>query len=259
MNILQILFYLASLVIVNAAGTTSANISIPQSGGLTTGGIIAGVVLVVLGTIFLFFGKKLIKVTIFLGGFFLVGVVFLVIAYKIRAPLDGENTRELIYLVVAIVLGLIGGTLALWLYKTNLLIIGGLGGFAVAAYIMSWSSTGLFSQIWVRVVFIVAFVIVGGLLVVYLKRPAIIISTSSYGPYSLFVGIDFFAKTGYKECITNILSEAKSPVKNTTAIYVMLVGAIIFAVIGAIIQFKTTSNSKKNPQDLEFNDPRFND
>ncbi|PVU85099.1 hypothetical protein BB559_007215, partial [Furculomyces boomerangus] len=213
MNILQILFYLASLVILNAAGTTSANISIPKIGGLTTGGIIAGVVLVVLGTIFLFFGKKLIKVTIFLGDFFLVGVVFLVIAYKIRAPLDGENTRSVTYLVVAIVVGLIGGALTLWLYKTNLLIIGGLGGFAVAAYIMSWSSTGLFSQIWVRVVFIVASVIVGGLLVLFLERPAIIISTSIYGSYALFVGIDCFARTGFKESIASVLVKLQIPSK----------------------------------------------
>ncbi|PVU85593.1 hypothetical protein BB559_006928 [Furculomyces boomerangus] len=242
MNILQILFYLASLVVVSAVGIEDASIDIAKNGSLTASGITAGVILIVLGTMFLFFGRKLVKITIFFGGFFLFGILFLIVAYRIRAPLDGENTRAMIYLVVAIVVGLIGGALALWLFKLGLFILGGLGGFALAAYIMNWSSTGLFSQNWVRIVFIVAFVIVGGLLVLFFERPAIIISTSIYGSYALFVGIDCFAKTGFKESVASALSKTVNPVKNTLSVYGMLAGTIVLAIIGALVQFKTTKN-----------------
>ncbi|PWA00783.1 hypothetical protein BB558_003160 [Smittium angustum] len=259
MNILQILFYLASLVIVNAAGTASANISIPKSGAISASGITTGVILLVLGTIFLFFGRKFIKVTVFLGGFFLVGMVFLIIIYWVIPPNKGDNIRELIYLTIGIVLGLIGGALALWLYKTNLLIIGGLGGFALATYVMGWSSTGLFTQNWAKIIFICGFVVVSALLVMFLERPAIILSTSVYGSYAVFVGIDCFAKTGFKESITNVLSKTKAPIKITPSMYGMLVGVVIFAVIGAVVQFKTTSDTKKTPQDPKQNDPKFND
>ncbi|PWA00756.1 hypothetical protein BB558_003222 [Smittium angustum] len=233
MNILQILFYLASLVIVSAAGIDDTNINIAKNGSLTASGITAGIILIVLGTMFLFFGRKLIKITIFFGGFFLFGIVFLVIAYKIRAPLDGENVRAIIYLAIAIVVGLIGGALTLWLYKLGLFILGGLGGFALAAYIMNWSSIGLFNQNWARIVFICAFVIIGGLLVLFFERPVTIISTSIYGSYALFVGIDCFARTGFKESIASVLSKTTNPVKNTAAIYGMLAGTIVLAIIGA--------------------------
>ncbi|PWA01190.1 hypothetical protein BB558_002722 [Smittium angustum] len=237
MNILQILFYLASSVIVSAAGIDDASIDITNNGGISASGITAGVILIVLGTIFLFFGRKLIKITIFFGGFFFVGILFLTIAYVIRAPLDGENTRAIIYLVVAIAVGLIGGAFALWLYKLGLFILGCLGGFALAAYIMNWSSSGLFSQNWVRIVFIVVFVIIGGLLVIFFERPVTIISTSIYGSYALFVGIDCFAKTGFKESIASVLSKTTNPVKNTATIYGMLAGTIVLAIIGASFQF----------------------
>ncbi|PVZ97050.1 hypothetical protein BB558_007018 [Smittium angustum] len=253
------MLYLASLALGGSSKINYANIDITKNGSLTASGITAGVILMILGTIFLFYGRKLVKITIFFGGFFFLSIFCLVLTYWIRAPLNGENTRALIYVVLSIVLGLLGGALALWLYKINLLIIGVLGGFSLAVYIMNWSSTGFFSNNWAKIIFIIAFMIVGGLLVVFLERPAIIGSTSTYGSYSIFVGIDCFTRTGFKESIISVFRKTTNPVKNTPSMYGMLVGTIIFAIIGATIQFKITSKSKKHPHDPEFDDPKYND
>ncbi|PVU90596.1 hypothetical protein BB559_004562 [Furculomyces boomerangus] len=215
-------------------------ILVTKIGGLNAQGIFAGIVLIILGFTFTFCGRKLVKVLVFISGFAFTVIFVLVIAYRIRAPQPGENARALIYLIIAIITGFLGGGFAVWSYKFGLFVVGALGGFAVSSYIIAWSGKSLFADNWIRFVFILVFCIIGGFLVVFFERPAMIFCTSIYGSYALFVGIDCFARVGFKELVFSILHNVQAPTKTSPAVYGFLAGTILVSAIGMLFQFKTT-------------------
>ncbi|OMJ16876.1 hypothetical protein AYI70_g6320, partial [Smittium culicis] len=148
-----------------------------SKGTITASGIVPGIVLLIISIMFTFFGR----------------IIVLYVEYKIRAPNDGENTRAIIYFIVAMLCGVLGGVLCLFLYRVGVFLIGVLGGFALANFILTFSATGVFNQNYARIIFIVVFCIIGGVLTLFMERPAIIASSSVYGSYITFVGIDCFA------------------------------------------------------------------
>ncbi|KAJ1880907.1 hypothetical protein LPJ66_011413, partial [Kickxella alabastrina] len=119
--------------------TTSdgGTLALGGNGGLVASGIVAGITLIVLGFFFNYFGYKLFKVLVFLAGFCVVAGLVLYAEYKIRAPLEDEKGRQLWYLGIAAVLGLLGGGLMLFLVNVGVALVGGLGGFALATWILS--------------------------------------------------------------------------------------------------------------------------
>ncbi|OMJ21069.1 hypothetical protein AYI70_g3698 [Smittium culicis] len=213
-----------------------------SKGTITASGIVPGIILLIIGIMFTFFGRKLVKAMIFLAGFCFVGIIVLYVEYKIRAPNDGENTRAIIYFIVAMLCGVLGGVLCLFLYRVGVFLIGVLGGFALANFILTFSATGVFNQNYARIIFIVVFCIIGGVLTLFMERPAIIASSSVYGSYITFVGIDCFAKTGFKESILLIAQGYQSIKGRSSSVYGMLAGTVILAIIGMIVQFRTTKN-----------------
>ncbi|OMJ28178.1 hypothetical protein AYI69_g2351 [Smittium culicis] len=162
--------------------------------------------------------------------------------YNIRAPGDNENTRALIYLIVAIVLGLIGGTVCLFFFKLGLFIVGVLGGFALASFIMTWSPNGIFNDNWANILFISVISVVVGVLILFFERPIMIVSTSTFGSYATFVGIDCFARTGFMETASLVLQNENNISSHSAKVYGMLAGTIILAIIGIFYQFKYTKS-----------------
>ncbi|KAJ2100806.1 hypothetical protein GGI09_002096, partial [Coemansia sp. S100] len=146
---------------VKEINTDDGSLALSKHGALIASGIIAGIALILIGFFFNFFGYKLVKVLIFLAGFCVVGGLVLYAEYKIRAPQEDEKGRQLWYLGIAAICGLLGGALLLFLYKVGLALVGALGGFALASWILAMKSGGLIHSDVGRILFIVAFVLVG--------------------------------------------------------------------------------------------------
>ncbi|OLY84839.1 hypothetical protein AYI68_g994 [Smittium mucronatum] len=244
MSLLHLLFYFLFSALTNAQNISinGSNDIIFSKGTVDASGIVAGIILIVFGFIFTFFGRKLVKVLIFLAGVCFVGIFVLYAEYKIRAPQDGESTRTLIYFIVALAIGCIGGFVCLFLYKVGIFLVGALGGFALANFILTFSSSGIFSQTYARIIFIVVLAAIGGVITLFIERPAIIIGSSAYGSYISFVGIDCFARTGFKESILLVVYGSQSIKGRPAGVYGMLAGTVVLAIMGMLVQFKTTKN-----------------
>ncbi|KAJ2159177.1 hypothetical protein GGF46_003224 [Coemansia sp. RSA 552] len=160
-------------------------LALTDNGALVASGIVAGIVLIVLGLFFNFFGYKLVKVLVFLAGFCVVGGLVLYAEYKIRPPRDDEKGRQLWYLIIAAIFGVLAGGLMLFLYKVGIALVGALGGFALASWILSMKSGGLIASDVGRILFIVGFIVAGMIAALFLQRPAIIVASSIWGSYML--------------------------------------------------------------------------
>lgn len=56
-----------------------------------------------------------------------------------------------------------------------------------------------------RIIFVIALGIVCGILIHFIERPAIMLATSLLGSFTLFLGIDSFAHTGFAQVVQNFL------------------------------------------------------
>ncbi|KAJ2063725.1 hypothetical protein GGI17_001511 [Coemansia sp. S146] len=230
----------ASAETVKEINTDDGSLALSKHGALIASGIIAGIALILIGFFFNFFGYKLVKVLIFLAGFCVVGGLVLYAEYKIRAPQEDEKGRQLWYLGVAAICGLLGGALLLFLYKVGLALVGALGGFALASWILAMKSGGLIHSDVGRILFIVAFVLVGMAVVFFIERPAIIVASAIWGSYALFVGIDCFARTGFQYTALAFLNAPGAVYETSPKVYAMIAGMAVCACLGIVTQFWTT-------------------
>ncbi|KAJ2520634.1 hypothetical protein H4217_001908 [Coemansia sp. RSA 1939] len=226
------------------AASDGGDLALTNHGALVPSGIVAGIVLIVVGFFCNYFGYKLVKVLIFLAGFCVVGGLVLYAEYKIRAPHEDEKGRQLWYLGIAAIIGAIGGLILLFLYKVGVALIGALGGFALATWILSMKSGGLIHSDVGRILFIVALVVGGMVVALFIQRPAIIVASSVWGAYALFVGIDCFARTGFQYTALAFLNAPGATYETSPKVYAMIACMAVSACLGIFVQFWTTRSKK---------------
>ncbi|PIA16546.1 hypothetical protein COEREDRAFT_8334 [Coemansia reversa NRRL 1564] len=224
--------------------TEDGGLALNDHGALVASGIVAGIVLIVIGFFFNYFGYRLVKVLIFLAGFCVVGGLVLYAEYSIRAPLEDEKGRQLWYLAIAAILGVVAGGILLFLYKVGVAFVGALGGFALASWILSMRSGGVIHSDIGRILFIVGLVIVGIVAALFLQRPAIIVASSIWGSYMLFVGIDCFARTGFQFTALTFLNTPGAVYEASPKVYAMIACMALSALLGILMQFRLTRKPK---------------
>lgn len=155
-----------------------------------------------------------------------------------------ENHRDTIFIIVLLVVGIIGGLLAMFLWKVGLFFLGAIGGGYLALLILSLGTSGVIHSEAGRYVFIALMAIAGGIAALFLQRHVVIISTSIVGSLSFFFGVDVFAKTGLAYYVDEIVSGVSVPSGGNGKIYGMLAGVIILALIGIVHQYRTYRNHR---------------
>lgn len=197
----------------------------------TPAGSIFAVVLMVTGLAFTFFGRRLLKLAMFMAGFY-VGAVIAFVACNAITP----QPAEWIYFVSACIAGVLIGSFVMAIYKLGLVLIGSLFGFTFAMYILSLKSGGLISSETWRIVFIVLMTVLGGVAIFFLEKIVIILATAFNGSYLVFSGIDYFAKTGFNQALEAFIT-TKNTYVLTDAVAGMLGGVGALFVIGVLYQF----------------------
>ncbi|ORX65474.1 hypothetical protein K493DRAFT_312959, partial [Basidiobolus meristosporus CBS 931.73] len=203
--------------------------------------IIAGVLLIAIGFAFCFFGRRLVKVTIFLGGFVFFTGLALVVCANI-SPIETNNaTKSWIYLAVSIVAGLVGGYLLICLFQVGLAIVGGLGGFALSMIILSLKDNMIIASNTGRIIFVVVFVVIGAVSILFMEKHILIWASSISGSYTMVVGVDVFVKTGLYYSLNLFFRGQHGVFYHTDAkVYAMLASVILISGIGALFQYRTT-------------------
>ncbi|RGB34670.1 hypothetical protein C1646_624269 [Rhizophagus diaphanus] len=219
-----------------------------QNGSLTPHAIVTGVILIVTGIIFCFFGRKVYRLTLFLIGFY-VGTIIAWVTISNAGGFNGTASQTIL-LVVSLAIGFVVGlifmccaTLAVWL-------LGALAGYTFALFILSWRSDGLIHNNAGRIVFIVVLTILGLLLACFFKNTLIILATAFIGAYAIILGIDLFARTGFAQSVRAFLDKNNdTPYTTNTKIYLMLAGMLGFFIVGSLFQFRYHRNNHFGPGD----------
>ncbi|ORX94154.1 hypothetical protein K493DRAFT_315623 [Basidiobolus meristosporus CBS 931.73] len=199
---------------------------------------VIAIVMIVVGFFFCFFGHRFFKTVIFLAGFVAVGFLAYVTCYKISDPNTG--TKSTIYLVVAVVAGILGGCLFMCVWKLGIAAIGALGGFALGMFILSLGDGMLIAGSTGRVMFIIALIVVGIVGIFFFEKHVVIVGTAMAGAYMLIVGIDYFIGTGFTQHLVAFLNGAGQVFYHTNGrVYAMLASMAVLAVIGAVVQYRS--------------------
>ncbi|CAG8467332.1 8909_t:CDS:2 [Diversispora eburnea] len=218
---------------------------------VTIQSVILGIILIVTGVVFCFFGRRIWRLTLFLLGFY-IGCIFGWIILTNFEPDDGYggSASPTIMLVLSLVFGLVGGLLFVFCASIAIWLLGALAGYALAMFLLSWSSGGIIHSKTGQIIFIVIFALAGLLLTFFFEEHVIIIGTSFIGSYALFIGIDMFANTGFYNSVRAFMDGNHDiDYEANTKVYLMLVGMIVVFVIGALCQYKWHRGDKFGPED----------
>ncbi|KAJ3063315.1 hypothetical protein HDU98_000871 [Podochytrium sp. JEL0797] len=231
-------------------------------GGFTTGELnkltaytaVWGGVMIASGIALVFFGHKLYRPLLFLGGFyFFAGLTFVIMQNIEVSRQELFHNRDLVYFICCIVFGLIGGGLAVFFWKLAFFVIGAGLGYALALIVLT-ALSGVFTNNVARYVLIAAFCLIFGFLIFWLETPLLIAATAVGGSYIAFMGIDVFARTGFVEISQDILTGQSIHADITTKWAWMLAGCVLVALLGAGFQIhqvkqsggKTTASMQRN-------------
>jgi hypothetical protein len=93
-----------------------------------------------------------------------------------------------------------------------------------------------------------------GIAILFFEKVLLVISTAFAGSYGFFFGVDVFANTGFSNGIQTFLSGGDGYVA-TTAVYGMLSGVFVLAVLGAIYQFRDKNRKSLSSRSAEPSKP----
>ncbi|KAF9350037.1 hypothetical protein BGX34_001446 [Mortierella sp. NVP85] len=195
----------------------------------------------VAGFLFAFFGHKFFKITLFLAGFYVCATLTWIALRNLEPSTGYGPDPEWVYIGVSGAVGFVGGCLFLCFWRLGFAAIGGVAGFYLAIFVLSWSSSGVISNGTGRTIFIIGCIIVGIALTFFLERHVVILGTAIAGSGSFFVGLDSFVQTGFQKAFIEFLSGNHSVLVGeyqvTSKVYGMLAGTLGMMVIGACFQY----------------------
>ncbi|ORX61501.1 hypothetical protein DM01DRAFT_1332101 [Hesseltinella vesiculosa] len=194
----------------------------------------------------------------FLVGFYLGANIAYIVLSNAKEDFGGESKTQTILLVVSIVAGILAGLLLSCCFFLAVYVCGGLLGYFLALWILSWTTNGVIQSNWGRAVLIIVLVIVGIVLMVFFERTLMVIATAFMGSFAIFVGIDIYAKTGFANTVANML-HARSATVVTTAdgpLRGMLAGCLGLAIVGSLIQWAQLRRYSSNYQPWTQRYPR---
>ncbi|KAG0237037.1 hypothetical protein BGW42_001930 [Actinomortierella wolfii] len=197
---------------------------------------IAGALLIVGGILLCFFGYRLFHVTMFLiGWYFFANLTYIGMA-------NGGVTSQTWLLVASILVGIVGGLLLVCCSRLGVAILGALALYGFGLWLLSWKSGGLLTTSTGRGILLGALAVVGFLLGCCREKEVVIIGSAILGAFSITIGIDFFAQTGYTreaESFINGRDTFESHFENKTwQQYTLLGGFLLLAILGIIVQWR---------------------
>lgn len=201
--------------------------------------VVVGVILLVIGFLYCFFGRKLYNLTLFILGSIIGSYIAFVVLNRAEPPsgyTSEPSTNTLIILLVALAVGFIVGILLICCSTVAIWLLGLVAGMALANFILALGDGGLIKNDAGRIVFIVIFAILGLILACIFEEVIIILGTAFIGAYAIILGIDMFANTGFRLSVRAFLDG--TPYSTSRDIYLMLGGLIGLFIVGSFVQYR---------------------
>jgi hypothetical protein len=198
-------------------------------------GIFASI-LVLFGMISVFFGYRLFRITLFMATtYFVYTIIYPIIIHA------GETNPEIVF-GVSVGIALICGLVAFFYWKLGLFVAGCLIGHVISIYILGFAQSTVIGRPPWSYVFIAVCCLVFGILILFFKKPLLIISTACLGSYFVFYGLDVFmlGKTGFATVFDGFISGTHSITQMTDDTWYMVAGSVVLAILGILVQFLLT-------------------
>ncbi|KAI8067984.1 hypothetical protein BC940DRAFT_300037 [Gongronella butleri] len=201
--------------------------------------IVLSVILFISGAYLCFLGGVHQHFTMFIVGFYVGANVAYIILSNAKETYGSESTTQTVLLVVSVVVGILAGLLLSCCFFLAVYLCGGLAGFFLALWILSWTTNGVIQSNWGRAILIIVLVVVGIVLMIFFERPLMVIATAFIGSFAIFLGIDIYVQTGFAHAVTDFLHARTSTViaDATPQLRAMLGGCLGLAIVGGLIQW----------------------
>jgi hypothetical protein len=208
---------------------------------MDAGSIVGAIILWILGLAFIFSGKRIIKILLFIVGFIFFGLFSLFIATNIVDTESITSSQRIGIIVGSVIAAILGGMLSWYLYKLGIAILGFLMGFSIGSFVVH-RIPSLETHFWTRFGIMVASGFAIAILAIFLMKLMIIISTSFVGSQMAMIGVDLIINQGYSKFIL-IYIKSKA-IQVTPVLWVMLGSSIILTLIGILFQWKAYSKKE---------------
>lgn len=206
-------------------------------GKLTAHAIIVGIILILTGIIFCFFGRRVYRITLFLIGFY-IGAIITWIAFTNGVGTSSTATHT-IALIVSLAVGFVVGLIFMICSTVAIWFLGALAGYVLAMFILSWASGGVIHSKPGRIIFIIILILIGLIVACCFKNPLIIFGTALIGAYAIILGIDMFARTGFAQSVSAFMDgNHDTNYETNTKVYIMLVAMVVLFILGSLFQYR---------------------
>lgn len=202
-----------------------------------------GILAITIGLMLLFFGTRLFR-TVLATCSFISGSLFTFITImNVREQHNLGPHGDALTLIFCLAIGVLSAILGLYMWTLALIVMGALGGFSAAMYILTWKGGHIISNTHAaRPLFLTAATILGGLLAVIYERSIIMLATCLIGSISLCSGVDIFANTGFNALLQAVLQNRDGwPLD--LPMYTLIGSCIFVAFLGIIVQLSITDRS----------------
>ncbi|KAI8082008.1 uncharacterized protein B0P05DRAFT_468413 [Gilbertella persicaria] len=172
--------------------------------GITPQNGVVGAILIVLGLYLMVFGFRSFRITLAVCGFLTFGLITWV-GMTNNQPYYGYVNNDVTIIAVPAGIGLLGAIIYAIFWNVSIYLVGALGGFALAMYILCCRSDLLITQVVARAAFLVALPVFMSFITFFAERYVLLFTFAFTGSCCFIVGIEFLAHTGYLAGIKSIL------------------------------------------------------
>ncbi|KAI9208605.1 uncharacterized protein BJ171DRAFT_489505 [Polychytrium aggregatum] len=200
-------------------------------------GILAAL-LIASGVVLVFFGHRVFPIILAISGFYTGVVVALLIltGIEMNNPTIYGTHRDIIFLIVCAISGIIFALLFRCVIKLGLFAVGALLGLVLAMIVITLLPQSITpNELWNKIILGVS-MLVFGIAALFAEKPVFILATSFAGAYAVAFGVDVFARTGFKETTIAFFNGGGFP-PSTAAVYGFLAGTVVLGLVGTFIQF----------------------
>lgn len=145
-----------------------------------------------------------------------------------------KNTN-VIYAATIAGSGLIGGGLFVCCFNIASHLFGAALGLLVSVFFVKLPFVAALSQP-AQIGIMVGWVVLGVIFGHFVRKPLLIVLTAFVGSFAIFVGVDFFVKTGFATLAFHL--RTGQAIAWGMKLYLMCGGFFLVAVVGAIVQFQ---------------------
>ncbi|KAI8357973.1 hypothetical protein B0O80DRAFT_424089 [Mortierella sp. GBAus27b] len=191
-------------------------------------------ILILLGLMQVFFGFRLIRITLVITGF--ISWVMILMATFQWESVYYFFTPSKYYFWMWLLAGLVGAILCFRFWNLGVTFSGAFGGFAVSMGIIAVSHPHM-STVgqYILLAFLVLF---GAAIATFYERYSIIVGTSCGGAFMFMYGVDEIVQVGYREMIVIFEFEGKTLMYHTNPKVIVMIGcSLALALLGIAWEF----------------------